>query len=235
MSDSYCFHPIGRVRSPFKEKFGIPRQPGLVNIPASIEILPEFARAEAFRGLQAFSHLWISFVFHEALREQWKPMVRPPRLGGNDKVGVFASRSMFRPNPLGLSVVALADIRETGNGLRLDIIGADMLDGTPVLDIKPYLPYVDSVPGADAGYADEAPSAKLQVVFADHLEHVFQQLQNQWPQLQSVITEVLQYDPRPAYRSDEQGERIYSMHLYDFDVKWRVQQQRVEVIDLVAV
>ncbi len=235
MSEQFCFKAIGRLHSPFKEKFGIPRQPGLVKIPASIEIFPEYARVEAFRGVSSFSHLWVSFVFHETQRDDWKPTVRPPRLGGNQRVGVFASRSMFRPNPIGLSVVALQAVRETENGLCLDIVGADMLDATPVLDIKPYLPYVDALPEARAGYADEAPPRNLRVAFVPRLEERFRQLDAQWPQLKSVICEVLQYDPRPAYRSDEQDDRIYSMRLYDFDVKWRVRGDGVEVLDLIAV
>ena len=233
MQNSYCFHAIGQVRSCYKEKFGIPRQPGLVKVPASIEILPQFSRPDAFRGLQSFSHIWVNFVFHQSLRDDWKATVRPPRLGGNERVGVFASRSMFRPNPLGLSVVELVAVEQTAAGTVLQITGGDFLDGTPVLDIKPYLPYVDAQLNATAGYANEAPVAKLEVQFAHHLQDFFQQ-QVKLPGLRNIIAEILQYDPRPAYQTDTQRSKSYSMRLYDFDVKWQLQDGRVMVTDILV-
>lgn len=232
-ADTYSFHPIGHVRSCYREKFGIPRQPGLVKVPASIEILPAYSRPEAFRGLQDFSHIWVSFVFHQSMREHWKATVRPPRLGGNERVGVFASRSMFRPNPLGLSVVELTAVKETDTGMVLDIVGGDFLDATPVLDIKPYLPYVDALAGARSGYAEMAPPAHLLVDFADHLGAFFDARVNIYPQLKHIITEILQYDPRPAYQAAGQDGRQYSMKLYDFDVKWQLREGRVWVSDII--
>ena len=232
MSDSYNFQVIGRISACFKEKFGIPRQPGLVRVPARIEMLPAYSTPEAFRGLQAFSHIWISFVFHRAPDERWKPTVRPPRLGGNERVGVFASRSMFRPNRLGLSVVELTSIRQTESGTVLDIMGGDFLDGTPVLDIKPYLPYVDAIPQARGGYASQAPAASLKVRFADHLAAFFEHHAGAFPELERTLKEILQYDPRPAYKSSDAA-REYSMRLYDFDVKWHVHEDTVWVSDVV--
>jgi len=232
MPESYTLQAIGRVHSPYREKFGIPRQPGLVKVPGHIEIFPAWSRPEAFRGLADFSNVWISFVFHQSLREHWKPTVRPPRLGGNERVGVFASRSMFRPNPLGLSVVELIAVRETPTGMVLDIVGGDFLDGTPVLDIKPYLPYVDALKDARSGYAELAPAARLQVGFAEHLEGFFSDRAAACPELKNTISEILQYDPRPAYQAAQPDDKIYSMRLYDFDVKWQVQQDRVMVTDI---
>lgn len=232
-ADTYSFHPIGHVRSCYREKFGIPRQPGLVKVPASIEILPAYSRPEAFRGLQDFSHIWVSFVFHQSLREHWKATVRPPRLGGNERVGVFASRSMFRPNPLGLSVVELIEVKNTNSGMVLEIVGGDFLDATPVLDIKPYLPYVDALTDARGGYAETAPPAHLQVCFADHLADFFANHGESCSQLKYVITEILQYDPRPAYQSADQDSRQYSMKLYNFDVKWQLQDGQVWVSDII--
>jgi len=232
MQTRFSFEAIGLVRSPFREKFGIPRQPGLVKVPASIHMLPEYSRQEAFRELQSFSHIWISFVFHRSMREHWKPTVRPPRLGGNERIGVFASRSMFRPNPLGLSVVELKAVRHSQQGMVLDIIGGDLLDGTPVLDIKPYLPYVDALPAARSGYAEEAPPAKLQVAFTPTVLARLHELHETCPDLQAVITEILQYDPRPAYQPGTQQHRSYAMRLYDYDVKWQVEGQVVRVTDV---
>ena len=233
MCDSFSFKAIGRINACYREKFGIPRQPGLVKVPATIDIFPDYAREEAFRGLQDFSHIWVSFVFHASMDQGWKPTVRPPRLGGNERVGVFASRSMFRPNPLGLSVVELSAINIGDRGVQLDIIGGDFLHGTPVLDIKPYLPYVDAVPGATGGYAPQPPEAGLQVCFADHLAALFQRHAEDLPQLQQVIREILQYDARPAYQSRQADARQYSMRLYDFDVKWCIDGAQVLVSDIV--
>lgn len=227
--DSYNFKPIGIVHSPYGEKFGIPRQPGLVKLPAQIEMIGEYARAEAFRGLEDFSHIWISFVFHQSLRQHWKATVRPPRLGGNERVGVFASRSMFRPNPIGLSVVELSGIEQQGSGLYVNIVGADLMDGTPVLDIKPYLPYVDALPQARAGYAESPPAAVLQVVFDTEVEAVLSRHESRFPQLLQHVRQVLQYDPRPAYQPDATAARDYAMRLYGFDIKWRVIDDRVQV------
>ena len=164
MSMHYEFDAIGLVHSPFKEKFGIPRQPGLVpEINAVLELLPPFDRPEAVSGLQGYSHIWVQFVFHQTIQDQWQPTVRPPRLGGNRRVGVFASRSPFRPNPIGLSVVKLDEVRCAAGRVELALSGVDMMDGTPVLDVKPYIPYVDSIADALSGYAPVPPEHPFDV------------------------------------------------------------------------
>ena len=234
--NEFQFDSIGVVHSCFKQKFGIPRQPGLVDIPAVIELYPDYAREEAVRGLDAFSHIWVLFVFHQALRDGWKPMVRPPRLGGNERVGVFASRSMFRPNPIGLSAVALDSIECAAGAVRLHIRGGDFLDGTPVLDLKPYLPYADAVPAARGGYAPEPPDTRWSVEFTPQAEARIEACRARLPDLRDTIIALLQYDPRPAYQDDATAEqRSFAMRLYDFDLKWTLADGRVLVRDLVPV
>jgi tRNA-Thr(GGU) m(6)t(6)A37 methyltransferase TsaA len=174
MDDSYSFRPIGLVRSCYTGKFGIPRQPGLVTAAeARLELFAEFAREEAFAGLEGFSHLWLLFVFHDAIAEGWRPTVRPPRLGGRRKVGVFASRSPHRPNPIGLSAVEfrgfVRGFDREGNGqggLALRLGGVDLLDGTPVLDIKPYVPYADCLPQASSGFVPPPRDQEREVIFS---------------------------------------------------------------------
>jgi tRNA-Thr(GGU) m(6)t(6)A37 methyltransferase TsaA len=224
------FEAIGIIRSPFKEKFGIPRQPGLVpGAGGVLELLPPFNRPETVAELDGYSHLWVQFVFHQSLREQWQPTVRPPRLGGNRRVGVFASRAPFRPNPIGLSVVALEKVIAEPGRVELQLSGIDMVDGTPVLDVKPYVPYVDSIPAARSGFADAAPPASLNVRFAERVE---QQLRErpEGEELRTLIEQLLALDPRPAYQ--EQGERVYGFRLYDFDLRWRVIDGCAEVVEL---
>ena len=228
---SFLFHAIGVIHSPFKEKFGIPRQPGLVpEAEANIELLHPFDRPEAFSGLEHYSHIWVQFVFHRAAKEGWQPTVRPPRLGGNVRVGVFASRSPFRPNPIGLSVVELRSVDTTG-GVSLRIAGGDFLDGTPVLDIKPYVEYVDSVAGTRRGYAPEAPGAELEVRFSPAAERQLE-ARKDGATLRVVIGRVLAADPRPAYRRGETTDRVYGMRLYDFDLRWCVREWGIEVLEL---
>jgi tRNA-Thr(GGU) m(6)t(6)A37 methyltransferase TsaA len=226
------FEAIGIIRSPFKEKFGIPRQAGLVpGIGGVLELLPPYNRPETVAELDGYSHLWIQFVFHQAQREQWQPTVRPPRLGGNRRVGVFASRAPYRPNSIGLSVVTLERVVAEPGRVELHLSGVDMVDGTPVLDVKPYVPYVDSIPGARSGFADVPPPASLQVRFSGRAE---QQLQERpdGEELRTLIEQLLALDPRPAYQ--EQGERIYGFRLYDFDLRWRVVDGCAEVVELKA-
>jgi tRNA-Thr(GGU) m(6)t(6)A37 methyltransferase TsaA len=226
------FEAIGIIHSPFKEKFGIPRQAGLVpGINGVLELLPPYNRPETVAELDGYSHLWIQFVFHQSQREQWQPTVRPPRLGGNRRVGVFASRAPFRPNPIGLSVVALEKVIAEPGRVELQLSGIDMVDGTPVLDIKPYLPYADSLPQARSGFAPGEPEAKLQVRFSAHAERQLQQRQD-GAALHQVIMQLLELDPRPAYSGDQDGEREYGFRLYDFDLRWRVQDGCAEVLEL---
>lgn len=224
--------PIGIIRSCFKEKFGIPRQPGLIDAAeATLELLPPYNRAEAVRGLEGFSHVWLIFGFHATAAQGWRPTVRPPRLGGNARLGVFATRSTFRPNPLGLSVVRLDGI-DTGAGVSLRLAGVDLLDGTPVFDIKPYLPYADALPDASSGFAPDDPPAPVQVRFAPQAERQLTLLQRERPRLRELVTQLLAYDPRPAYRSDSQAERDYGVKLYDLDVRWRMHGDAAEVTAL---
>ena len=230
MTTQYPLETIGRIHACYQEKFGIPRQPGLVPIRGEIEILPKYAREEAFRGLEAFSHIWVIFVFHEAMREQWKPTVRPPRLGGNERMGVFASRSMFRPNPLGLSVVELLQVTQEHGGIRLQIRGGDFLNGTPVLDIKPYLPYVDAIPDAQGGYAPQAPEATMAIRFGPEARARLEAQKNRLPELEASIRAILGYDPRPAYKEgNNKNPQQFAMRLYDFDIKWQVEGQQLTV------
>jgi len=220
---AYTLQVIGRIRSPYREKFGIPRQPGLVAVESRLELLPGFDAAEMVEGLEAFSHLWLTFVFHACVAQGWRPRVRPPRLGGNARVGVFASRAPFRPNHLGLSVVELLGI-ERDDGLVLRLQGADLLDGTPVLDIKPYLPYVDAIPAARGGFAP-APPAGLQVQFSPASER---QLADDTA-LRRMIAAVLSQDPRPAYRQDD-PRRVYGMRLAEVNLRFRIADGIAEVL-----
>jgi tRNA-Thr(GGU) m(6)t(6)A37 methyltransferase TsaA len=228
---TFQFQAIGIVHSPYREKFGIPRQPGLVDVLATVELLHPYNRPEAVRGLEAFSHIWLSFVFHGVTREEWKPMVRPPRLGGNERVGVFASRATHRPNPLGLSVVELVAVEADAQGVRLQVRGADLLDGSPVLDIKPYLPYVDSLPDALGGYAPDAPHAGLQVSFSPEAEHALCRAQALHPQLRHFLEQLLSLDPRPAYHRDD-ADRVYGLNVYGMNVRFTVREGAVLVVGL---
>ena len=227
--------PIGYVDSCYQEKFGIPRQSGLVQAAkGTLRLLPEFAQPESVRGLENFSHLWLIFMFHATADQGWKPTVRPPRLGGNARLGVFATRSMFRPNPLGLSVVRLENVRVTSDGVVLDLGGVDLLDGTPVLDIKPYLPYADSLDDASGGFASSAPVVVQQVVFSDAaLEQCAVKAQQFQVDMGELILQTLQQDPRPAYRQGAADDKLYVMHLYDFDVHWCCRADNIEVLELV--
>jgi tRNA-Thr(GGU) m(6)t(6)A37 methyltransferase TsaA len=227
----FAFQPIGVIHSCFPEKFGIPRQPGLVKAAhATLELLPPYDRVEALEGLAAFSHLWLIFVFHASLKEAWKPTVRPPRLGGNKRVGVFASRSMFRPNPIGLSVVELDRIDTAARPPCLYLKGVDLLDGTPVLDIKPYLPYVDAIPTAQGGYAASSPEPHLQVSFTAEATTQCASFAKPYPHLKLLISQVLALDPRPAYYDAEQARTEFGMRLLDFEVKWRVAGKQASVL-----
>lgn len=230
----YSFETIGVVHSCFKEKFGIPRQPGLVReARATLELLPPYDRVEALKGIEAFSHVWILFVFHAIPRSPWKATVRPPRLGGNQRVGVFATRSTFRPNPIGMSVVALEEVVREGGRLMLRLKGIDLLDGTPVLDIKPYIPYADAIPQARAGFAQDAPGQALRVVFGTQAVAFCEARAHEQPGLSRFIEQLLAQDPRPAY-VDEDG-RIYGMRLFDFDLRWQVNGDTAEVLSMTPV
>ena len=218
---NFTFPAIGVVHSCFKEKFGIPRQPGLAPLAeAEIEILPPFDDICAFDGLEGASHLWVQFVFHANRRDQWKAKVKPPRLGGNKALGVFATRSPIRPAPIGLSVVCLRGVSARDGKLYVQISGVDLLDGTPVLDIKPYVPYTDCIAEAQNSFAPEPPAAiavEIPVGLADFCSDYRNRTGTD---LAGLITQVLRQDPRPQYQQPE-PERIYGMKLLDLDVHWR--------------
>jgi len=219
---------IGEIVSPYQEKFAIPRQPGIVSAAkGQIVLLADANNQDLVRGLEQFSHLWLIFVFHGTKEQGWKPLVRPPRLGGNKKVGVLATRSTFRPNPIGMSVVKLDGIRQEkrADGTQqtiIDISGLDLLNGTPILDIKPYVPYCDSIDDANAGFAQTEPSDNLVVNFCDEVEQVINNQQHQFPDLKKLITQVLAQDPRPAYKQNKCDQKVYGMSLYHFNIQWQM-------------
>ncbi len=228
--------PIGIINSCFKEKFGIPRQPGLVKDSSAIlELYPEFAREEAVRELGGVSHILIIFVFHKAASKNWKPTVRPPRLGGNKKVGVFASRSPFRPNPIGISAVKLEKIETANSKVLLHLSGIDILDKTPIIDIKPYLPYSDIIESATGGFALSAPEAKLKVNFLPNVIETCEKEEIKFPNLQKIIIQILEHDPRPAYYSSQKSdsEKILGIKIFDFDLKWKIKDNKIVVVDLI--
>ena len=232
MSD-FQFAQIGVIRSPYKEKFAVPRQPGLVkNGGGELYLLPPYNQADAVRGLENFSHLWILFVFHQTMEGGWRPTVRPPRLGGNARMGVFATRSTFRPNPIGMSLVELKGIRCQKEHVVLELGSLDLVDGTPVVDIKPYLPFAEALPEASASYAQQAPQAEVAVSFTPETEARLLELEKRYPRLKVFISEVLAQVPRPAYRKEEDPGKTYAVWLLDFNVRWRVISSGFEVFSL---
>ena len=225
MQQSFLVKPIAYVHSDFKEKFGIPRQSGRApSLTAELVFLPEYACEEAFRGIEGFSHLWLIFDFSLAHREEFSPTVRPPRLGGNERVGVFASRSPFRPNPIGLSCVKLERVEKRETGITLIVSGADLLDGTPILDIKPYLPFADCIEGAKSGYAGEKVNHRLEVVCAEEL------LAKLPTEKRAGLLECLADDPRPSYQDDPT--RVYGMCFGDHEIKFFVSENILTVLTI---
>ncbi|EKE84896.1 tRNA (N6-threonylcarbamoyladenosine(37)-N6)-methyltransferase TrmO [Idiomarina xiamenensis] len=222
---------IAHIRSPYPEKFSVPRQPGLVESAISEVVFSDaMQHMDAVRGIEQFSHLWLIFAFHQTAAQGWKPLIRPPRLGGNQKIGVFASRSTFRPNPLGLSVVKLISVLQ--RPLRLQVSGADLVDGTPIYDIKPYIGYADAISDSQSGYAEHAP-APLTVRFSAVAEQQLQQHQQTYADLRQLIQQVLGQDPRPAYqRRQAPGERQYGTALYDLNIRWQVDSNGVLVSEI---
>lgn len=244
---------VARIRSDFADKFGIPRQSGLLkNLRSTIVFEPEFRNADALRGLDGFSHLWLLWIFSENVRDTWKPTVRPPRLGGNTRLGVFATRSSFRPNPLAMSCVKIEKINLTGDGApSITVSGADLMDGTPIVDIKPYLPYADSVPEATGGFAEAVRFKKLEVEFAAEAQAVLDGTgfasENLAPELldctelapnaavvkfpaekKAALVELLSEDPRPAYQRS--ADRIYGIRFAGFEIKFQVLGDHLTVV-----
>ena len=217
MSQEFSMRVIARIHSDFSTKFGVPRQSGLVDaLESTVVFEPEYRNPDVLRGLEDFSHLWLVWVFDKAVRRDWSPTVRPPRLGGNRRMGVFATRSPFRPNPIALSSVKLAGIEQTAEpGPVLHIRGADLMDGTPILDIKPYMPYADAHPEALGGFAAEPAGETLEVIIPPEL------LEKIPPKRREALRGVLAQDPRPHYQ-DDPG-RIYGFGFAGMEVKFSVE------------
>ena len=221
----FSMNVIARIRSDFATKFGIPRQSGLVDaLEATIVFEPEYRNADALRGLEGFSHIWLVWVFDQAARPTWSPTVRPPRLGGNARMGVFATRSPFRPNPIALSCVRLAGMEETAEGTVLRIRGADLMDGTPILDIKPYIPYADCHPEALGGFAAAPAGETLEVIIPEAL--LARVPENRREALRGVLAQ----DPRPHYHDDP--ERVYGFGFGGMEVKFTVEEKVLTVRDV---
>lgn len=226
----FSLTPIGIIRSPWKEKFAVPPQPRLIQDGGGeLHLFSPYHHPEAVRGLEGFSHLWLLFIFHQTMESGWRPTVRPPRLGGNARIGVFATRSPFRPNPIGMSLVELLDIRYQKNGVILQLGSLDVVDGTPVIDIKPYLPYAEALPDARANFVQQTPDSVMPVIFSATAQQHITQLQ-QYPNLKHFITQVLAQDPRPAYHKRTEPQREYTVWLLVFNVRWRVTDAGAEVI-----
>lgn len=229
MGNALELRPIARANTPYTTKFGVPRQAGLVRLEGRIVFEPEFRIDEAVRGIETFSHIWLIWAFSHNIRETWTPTVRPPRLGGSARQGVFATRSSFRPNSLALSCVELVGVEESADeGKVLRVRGMDMVDGTPIYDIKPYIPYADSLPEASAGWLDEQQWQELKQV-----EIPSQELEKLPEHLHEGLHDILAQDPRPAYRRDleagENTERTYWLALERYIVYFRVDDERVRV------
>ena len=226
MSQEFSMRVIARIHSDFSTKFGVPRQSGLVDaLESTVVFEPEYRNPDALRGLEDFSHLWLVWVFDKAVRRDWSPTVRPPRLGGNRRMGVFATRSPFRPNPIALSSVKLAGIEQTAEqGPVLHIRGADLMYGTPILDIKPYIPYADAHPEALGGFAAVPAGETLEVIIPPEL------LEKIPPERREALRGVLAQDPRPHYQDDP--ERIYGFGFAGMEVRFSVEGSRLTVREI---
>ncbi len=216
---------IARIENEFVQKFGIPRQSGLTEMKSLVVFEPKYRRPEALRGIESYSHLWLIWEFSACGETKWRPTVRPPRLGGNQRMGVFATRSPFRPNRMGLSSVKLERVLSTEDrGLVLEVSGADLMNGTPILDIKPYITYTDAHPEAVCGFADEHYDDKLEVVWDKKLQ------EGLTPEMVKTIWAVLEHDPRPHYHDDPQ--RVYGMELGDLEVRFKVAGEQLFVMEI---
>lgn len=224
----YSVEPIGFIESPYKEKFAVPRQPRLVTTACSrVRLVGDANSPEAVRGLEQFSHAWLLFLFDQNLDAGWKPTVRPPRLGGNERVGVFASRSTFRPNGIGMSAIEIKGITKQGDQVYLDLGNVDLVDGTPIVDIKPYIPYSDSIPDATGSYAADEPET-LPVTFSYSATEELEK-RGYIEYEKTVIEQVLAQDPRPAYKKNKQDNKEYAVNLFDLNVKFVVSDNLITV------
>lgn len=226
MQETFTFRTIARIRSDFPEKFGIPRQSGILkDLKSTIVLEPGFRNADALRGLEGFSHLWLLWIFSENIRIGFSPTVRPPRLGGNRRMGVFATRSSFRPNPLALSAVKIEKIVPSPDGPIIVVSGADLMDGTPIVDIKPYLPYADAISESRGGFTDKLRFTPLEVRFPEG------ELEKIHPEKREVLLKILSEDPRPAYQRD--SDRVYGFRFADWNVKFTVAENVLQVTNVV--
>lgn len=217
---------IAKIYTEFDEKFGIPRQSGIVDETVGrIVFEPEYRNDDALRGIEGYSHLWVIWMFSKAKREVWQPTVRPPRLGGNRRMGVFATRSPYRPNPIGLSSVRLLGVEHTENeGTVLIVSGADILSGTPIFDLKPYLKYTDSHPDAKGGFADEVKDYKIEVDFAEGVRHSLSEEE------MKKLAAILEQDPRPSYKAED--ERSYGMKYCGKEVTFKYENGKLLVTNI---
>lgn len=225
MKEAWTLKTIAYIHTDFATKFGVPRQSGLVDTKGVIVFEPEYRSADSVRGIEQYSHLWLIWGFSENEREEWKATVRPPRLGGNKRVGVFATRSPFRPNPIGLSSVKLERVEmDSEKGPIIHVTGVDMMDMTPIYDIKPYLPYVDSHPEAAGGFSEEKKDYKLEVICSEQL------LEKVPKEKQKALIQVLSQDIRPSYQKE--SERVYGMEFAGLEVKFKVREEKVIVKEI---
>lgn len=223
--DSLFIEPIAYIKNGYKEKFGVPRQSGLApSVKSVIEFCEEYRDENCVRDIEQYSHLWLIWGFSKN-EKQWSPTVRPPRLGGNKRVGVFATRSPFRPNSLGLSCVKLESVEDSNKGKILVVSGGDLADGTPIYDIKPYLPYVDCIENATGGFSEEHKNDSVYVEIPEEIKAKLTKEQTE------NITELLVLDPRPSYQNDE--ERIYGLAFGDLQIKFKYQENKITVVDII--
>ncbi len=233
MTMEYTMTTIGHVKSPYSQKFGIPRQAGLTpSLRSEVWLQSPYGNQESLRGLETCSHIWLLFLFHKTHKEGWKPTVRPPRLGGKKRLGVFATRSPHRPNPIGMSVVELHAVRSAEQHMVLEISNADLIDGTPIIDIKPYVPYADQQANADYPLVEKPVSLAQEIIFSPKA----QQQAEIWSKARAIplfdhISEVLRCDPRPAHLRHK-IDREYGLSLYDLNIRWRINQHTIEVLSI---
>ncbi|WP_409500900.1 tRNA (N6-threonylcarbamoyladenosine(37)-N6)-methyltransferase TrmO [Mannheimia glucosida] len=225
---SIQLNPIGFVESPYDEKFSVPRQPNLVAEGKGIlRLIPPYNTPDAVRGLEQFSHIWLIFQFHHIPEREWHATVRPPRLGGNERVGVFASRATHRPNPLGLSKVKLEAVVAEGSEVYLKLGSVDLVNGTPIFDIKPYIAFADSEPQAVSGFAQQKPQARLAVRFSEEAKQSVEFCRHfakfDIEQPLTFIADVIAQDPRPAYQQGKPSERVYGMNLAGYNIRWQIE------------
>ena len=224
MKDNLELKIIAKIKTDFPTKFGIPRQSGIIDNEALIVFEEEYRNEQALKGIEGFSHIWLIWKFSETETDSFKPTVRPPRLGGNKRMGVFATRSPFRPNPIGLSSVKLLGVEKTKEGLALRVSGADLMNNTPILDIKPYLPFTDCHPDASGGFAEEQINKNLQVVLSDELA---QRIPNEKLE---ILKTVLSQDPRPHYIED--SDRVFGFNFMNYEIKFKVDNDTLTVTDI---